>query len=423
MSNTLTPSGLQSSAGLYGSCGVYQFDRNGAIFNPLDLNPYLLFDAESSMIGTLENPTLDLDPTKQESLDVITATRAGTATVTDANGNLATAPSDTVRVDYVDSVPMILVEPSATNLTQRSEPLLSEFHTSGTNIPNGIVVEEATPAYGFNRWIDIQTNPSGSGYGDAVRLRLNAPTSVTSGATYTFSVYVRTSDGSPPISISSNTSGDFSLLLGPQLRNTTVVHIKNDLYRVVATHTYTDTPANIYLLKYPEQSSKGIKVTGFQFEAGSVATSYIPTSGSTVTRASDELVISGSAFSSFFNGSAGTFFIQAQNKTPELNGAVLMGQNSNRLFFYKSGPNRLSTYDGSKFTHHDGLVANQLFNAAVTFNTSNRSSSLDGSALDTDTINTQWSGADILKIGFGYSNNFNGHYRRILFWPYHSDSL
>jgi hypothetical protein len=52
------------------------------------------------MLGTLENPTLDLDPATPSTLDVITATRSGTATYTDANGNIATAAADTVRVDY-----------------------------------------------------------------------------------------------------------------------------------------------------------------------------------------------------------------------------------------------------------------------------------------------------------------------------------
>ena len=69
-------------------------------FDPLRLDPYLFFDAATSMVGTLENPTLDLDPATPSTLDVITATRAGIATYTDPDGNIATASADTVRVDY-----------------------------------------------------------------------------------------------------------------------------------------------------------------------------------------------------------------------------------------------------------------------------------------------------------------------------------
>ena len=72
----------------------------GGSFSPFALDPYLLFDARDSMVGTLENPTLDLNPALPETLDVITATRAGIATYTDPDGNIATASADTVRVDY-----------------------------------------------------------------------------------------------------------------------------------------------------------------------------------------------------------------------------------------------------------------------------------------------------------------------------------
>jgi hypothetical protein len=90
--------GLLSAAGLFSKAGV--FDKKSESFNILELDPYLLFDARESMLGTLENPTLDLDPATPSTLDVITATRSGTATYTDANGNIATAAADTVRVDY-----------------------------------------------------------------------------------------------------------------------------------------------------------------------------------------------------------------------------------------------------------------------------------------------------------------------------------
>jgi hypothetical protein len=246
---------------------------------------------------------------------------------------------------------------------------------------------------------------------------------VASGTTYSLSFYLKTISGSLETTIGLGSPGfPQNEGEGGRYKNITVT---DEWQRFTLTST-ADASADTGISFggfNGFSTGEEVYIWGAQLETGSVSTSYIPTSGSTAQRASDELVISGSDFSDFFNGSAGTFFIQAQNRTPELNGAVLMGQNSNKLFFYKSNPNRLSTYDGGSFTHHDGLVANQLFNAAVTFNTSNRSSSLDGSALDTDTINTQWAGADILKIGFGYSNNFNGHYRRILFWPYHSDSL
>ena len=93
----------------------------GGSFSPYALNPYLLFDARDSMIGTLENPTLDLNPALPETLDVITAVRAGVATYTDESGLIQSATANTVRVDHSLGYPAMLIEPSATNLVSYSE--------------------------------------------------------------------------------------------------------------------------------------------------------------------------------------------------------------------------------------------------------------------------------------------------------------
>jgi hypothetical protein len=330
--------------------------------------------------------------------------------------NTTGSPKFITGATFGPRVPMILVEPSATNLLSYSE----EFgqwneNTNGNGVSPVITSDQEIAPNGLQEADKIVFNlGGGTSTGDEVSLSLSPSLS---GQPYAGSIYLKGENGGEVILLRTVTGGYTELTLTTEWQ------------RFESIETYVSGTRRFEIGLRGGIVSGGINNTatiyawGAQLETGSVATSYIPTSGSTAQRASDELVISGSDFSDFFNGSAGTFFIQAQNRTPELNGAVLMGQNSNKLFFYKSNPNRLSTYDGGSFTHHDGLVPNQLFNAAVTFNTSNRSSSLDGSALDTDTINTQWAGADILKIGFGYSNNFNGHYRRILFWPYNSDSL
>jgi hypothetical protein len=315
---------------------------------------------------------------------------------------------------------MILVEPSSVNLITYSEDFSNSAWIKsgvGTGVAPEVTLNAAESPDGTQNATKIVFD-SGSGTSSGDQSMLEDFFNTTGGVSYTQSIYLKGENG-----------GEKILLRHAGNSAYTTVTLTTEWARYEVTETASGS-SGYYTIGLRQglggvviNSSITVYAYGAQVESGSVATSYIPTSGSTAQRASDELVISGSDFSDFFNGSAGTFFIQAQNRTPELNGAVLMGQNSNKLFFYKSNPNRLSTYDGGSFTHHDGLVPNQLFNAAVTFNTSNRSSSLDGSALDTDTINTQWAGADILKIGFGYSNNFNGHYRRILFWPYHSDSL
>ena len=58
-------------------------------------------------------------------------------------------------------------------------------------------------------------------------------------------------------------------------------------------------------------TTDGIYVWGAQLEAGSFPTSYIPTAGSTVTRAADIAQITGDNFSSWYNQGEGSFIVSA----------------------------------------------------------------------------------------------------------------
>jgi hypothetical protein len=55
----------------------------------------------------------------------------------------------------------------------------------------------------------------------------------------------------------------------------------------------------------------GIDFFGYQQEVGLFCTSYIPTSGSTVTRSADVMSITGTNFSRWYNNTEGTFFTNA----------------------------------------------------------------------------------------------------------------
>ena len=75
----------------------------------------------------------------------------------------------------------------------------------------------------------------------------------------------------------------------------------------------TVTPAGntLYQWRVGNNNSGDIYVWGAQLEPGSFPTSYIPTSGSTVTRAADVAEITGTNFSSFYNQTEGTIFSDA----------------------------------------------------------------------------------------------------------------
>ena len=454
MSDTLTPSGLQSSAGLYGQCGVYQFDRNGAIFNPLDLNPYLLFDAESSMIGTLENPTLDLDPTKQESLDVITATRAGTATFVNLDGEIEIAQPNTVRVDNSLGYPGILVEPSATNTIRWSED------SSGYNYGSGITFESSDVLAPNGQASAFKMTPN-----DTSSLHrggaLDTAGSWNANDVITYSVWIKTDGYDYILNIGGffgNEAATFDTLDGSLIGNESNVisasseDYGNGWFRYVVTYTFQNIITNNYVYSgirlYKRDASgnatnwdatgetTGVLVYGSQFEAGNVATSYIPTDNdaSGVTRAADDLVISGSAFSDFYNQSEGTFYVESV-PNENTSGSFLFD-----LSFGDASTDRLNIFNGSGnqkvflrtagTTWSDNIIGSRpaggvFSRVAISYKTNDVRASLDGVNMTTDPSATISSTLNKMTIGNRYQNpNYlNGRIRRLIFWPYHSDSL
>jgi hypothetical protein len=384
------------------------------------------------MIGTLENPTLDLDPSKQDTLAVITATRAGTATFTDANGLIASAPANTVRVDHVDGVPMILVEPSATNLVAYSEAIGSNgFSKIGTTIDSNVTV---SPDGTASADLLKETDASGSHF-------MYKDFTLSSGQAYTISVFAKRNGvdrdlrfGDGGLGWSSGFNATFDLTAGTATSGGTIENIGNDWYRCSVTGTTNTTTARLIFYStlngatsYQGDGESGIYLWGFQVETGSVSTSYIPTSGSTATRAADDLVISGSAFSDFYNGSEGTFYVEVVDR--QVTGSshsYIVGQSASQFFLYKdSGSAQITSFDAGTGMNKSPLVANQLMRLALTYKSASpasRSLSLDGSTSD-GSYNGNFSSANILKIGGGYSDVFSGYFRRILFWPYHSDNL
>jgi hypothetical protein len=386
-------------------------------FHPNELDPFLLFDASDSMIGTLENPTLDLDPSKPDTLNVITAVRAGVATYTDESGLIQEATANTVRVDHSLGYPAMLIEPSATNLVTYSEDFTSWTKndvslTSGQASPAGDNTATKLTATGGDPWVYTIIN--------------------TSAQTNTFSFYCRgegTSIGKTArllvwyVGSATGTTESFDFTY------------TSEWQRVEFQTTPTGAGSLIYRIDLPADNSEVDDVAyiwGAQLEAGSVATSYIPTSGSAVTRAADDLTITGSAFSDFYNTSEGTVYVEA---VPRLliSGRYLTvsdGTSSNRVILYEGGSlSRL-------FVSKDGGTQVYLSNTASSINTLNRiaasyklnnflTSANGTQAESADTSGTPPTAVNQIAVGRNETggSQLNGHIKRLIYWPTHSDSL
>ena len=419
-----TRAGLQP-AGLYSSAGL--FKKGFQDFHPLDASPYLLFDASKSMVGTLENPTLDLDPSKQETLDVITATRSGVATYTDADGIIQQAAPDTVRVDYVDGVPMILVEPSATNLLPYSEDFSNSAWTkfgAGTGVAPTVTPNYGTSPDGTVSASRVQFNKgSGTTIGDQSVIFDSAQTS--SGATTAKSVYLK-----------SNTTEAYEMVIyettdasGTNVKKITVTPDwqRFDVYGAISSITTGITIGLREISVSGLSNTADVLVWGAQLEAGSVATSYIPTSGSTVTRQADNLVISGSDFTDFFNsGGDGTFYAEFTTRT--ITGEqvyVLAGHSNTQRYMYSNTDGALlKTFDGYS-DDFGGDIQTTLNRASISYNSNSKKCSVNGASDVTHVGTGDLQDSTRLSIGQSWSdqNHLNGHIKRLIYWPLHSDSL
>jgi hypothetical protein len=609
--------------------------RGGGVpFNPLSLDPYLLFDTRSSMIGTFENPTLDLDPSDPDTLDVITATRSGVATYTDEDGLIQTASPDTVRVDYTQGeeltptkfqrientdfsnwshartsgtanaaispdgqnnatyleqntgetnagsiyrsdssftgvftlsvyakkkekdfvvlydsntgrtyfnldtgtvgtvhggntakiedagdgwfrcsvtftassgtvkafyvgdtdnssvvtdsggiyvygpqleegttassfvanttgspkfiasatygprVPMILVEPSATNLFRNSQDLTA----SPNNVANGTITQESEtfkgqPVFRF-------TDDTSSG-----EHRLSIPAGSVTASRVIVHFFVKP-DTCTKFCITYPTAGDaaaaWNLQSGSALGSTvgsavaqTIEDAGDGWFKVSMTYdrpTATTTGHNIQTLQdsatsaanrnYQGDGTLSFLMTMPQLEYGEVQTSFIPTSGSTVTRAADDLVISGSDFTDFFNATEGTIyaeFVPKRNDDYRHVYEFSKGTTAQRInlhlhsgsaIFYSQSSGATYVYSNSTAA---GATTGVLHRSAFSYKTNDAPASFDGGAEIPDTQYSVPSGINRLYLG-DYTprdGNYilNGHIKRLIYWPLHSDSL
>jgi hypothetical protein len=179
---------------------------------------------------------------------------------------------------------------------------------------------------------------------------------------------------------------------GYSVVSTSITPVGNGWYRcvVVATSSLNDIYPNVvasnslWTSGYPDiaitgNGFSGIFIWGAQIEAGSFATSYIPTVASSVTRNADAASMTGTNFSSWFNNGEGTLYAE---------GIVSWGTNAY--------PRLVNINNGSTTQKIDILAtsATSLY-GAVTYN---------GSDVLGQTVTTTLSSSNKTAIAYAYNN-------------------
>ena len=300
-------------------------------------------------------PSLRLDFANARALDSrITFTRASTATYVGRDGLIKTAGVNEPRFDHDPATGEslgLLIEKSRTNLFTYSEA----FNTDWDNIRSSDSGTTAT------------ADPEGNTTGAAYKLVANTDNnthrldkrnlSMSTSTEYTLSVWAKAAEYtgvSLTIADSSNlfhgiyfdlSNGTFTN--GGNAHSGSMIKYPNGWYRCIATYT---TPASIGFQQcligvledgttksYAGNNSSGIYIWGAQLEQAPFPTSYIPTSGSTATRAVDTAQINGiqfhnpSEFVLYASGRSNTGASDTSSSTTEC--LVSLGDTTNNYRF------------------------------------------------------------------------------------------
>ena len=257
-------------------------------------------------------PTLDLDFANSKTLDPrITFTRASGGSYVGADGLIKYAGVNEARFDHNPSTGEslgLLVEESRSNLLAPSIP-------DNVSVSNATVVTNSiiSPSGELNAsFLREDTSINIEHYKDY------GPT-LTSGVTYTFSVFYKAGPGNRNFAMrvaGINVAAQIVNVTNNTITSGTIVDYGNDWYRAYYSFTATATGGTTVRFQlhnqyvYTGDGTSGIYIWGAQLEAGAFATSYIPTIGSTRTRAADNASITGKNFSEWYRQDEGTFYSQ-----------------------------------------------------------------------------------------------------------------
>jgi hypothetical protein len=249
---------------------------------------------------------------------------------------------------------------------------------------------------------------------------------------------VRASLGGSNYSVEMNlTTGAISSIAGEIPTTFSATSVGNGWYRVVLTGTSAGTTVGDIVIRlcsaagtnsYTGDGYSGLFIWGAQLEAGTFATSYIPTVTTQVTRAADSASMTGTNFSSWYNQSQGSFYGEATSKNSGtgINGAAafnMPGSGSDRVTAFFSASTHAyfeSVYNGSTqyaFSTTNTVNSNAPSKMAVSYATNSFNLSSNGTTAATAT-NGLVMPASSISFGSAFgTGQLNGTIKRIMYYP------
>lgn len=186
-----------------------------------------------------------------------------------------------------------------------------------------------------------------------------------------------------------------------------VQSVGNGWYRAIATFTTTTVTSGTnprFLIRITGGSDVSVLCWGAQLEAGTFATSYIPTVASSVVRQADLITMTGTQFSPWYNQNDGTFVMSLETQytatsglgiTPTfINLANLTGANGYVAYYNNLA---LSSYDGTSIANADVSNWSNVRKFASSYGSANKSLVYNGGTVVSTAYNGGWSAGNQLS--------------------------
>jgi hypothetical protein len=402
---------------------------------------------------TFPKPTLDLQFAGATSLDNrITFTRATTATYFNSSGVLSTAASGEARFDYNPTTLAargLLIEEQRTNSIRNNTGQGAVAGTPGTlptNWTGGTTVDNLTREIvgtgtenGIN-YIDVRYSGTSGAAGNLTVLTFDALNFITAAnaQTWTGAAYFKLVAGTLTnvillsLTVRYNDSSGLSLTSQNSAFTPTA-----SLERVTNTFTAANASTAFVAATLVANFTNDLPVDftlriGLpQLEQGAFATSVIPTTTTALTRNADVASMTGTNFSSWYNQSSGSMFVEFSLSQPASGGNQFLVRASDNSYNNAVVDNVASTGFVQLVTASGGVFDGSASAAvAVSANTNTKfcgayatndiAACKDGGTVATDTsatIPTALTRFDIGSDHAGVNRVKAGYIRRIAYYP------
>jgi hypothetical protein len=354
--------------------------------------------------------------------------RSSSATRTNKEGLIETVGAREPRIDYKDNTKgALLLEPSRTNLATYSEDYNFWEKTSANVTSNA-----ATSPKGVQNASKL-VEASGISFHFIV-----SPASVGSGSN-TFSFYAKAAERtsvSAFLSQGGNNGANFDLSAETATAQGTgntasIESVGNGWYRCIVSNNGSAQVAsqvrigiqNGALNSYQGDGTSGIYIWGAQLEQGSYATSYIPTSGSAVTRVADtcsnggnDQVINSTEGVLYFEGSVldisttDSWVSISQNSNYNTNQFNLRFVADSNIVQAVSRAGGLGQDVVLQYTLSDKTTINKI---AIKYKLNDWALWVNGIEVDTETSSNAFTPSSLDVLGFDRGNNSNNFYGNV----------